>query len=104
MRCFYSVDFCSWSNCRTGYFYRLTHGGEEARLGGYLMNPNELGMLAVIGASMVALELRENRSKFLLIFMMSIALVALVLTGSRSSMIGFVLILLYFTLRSENKN
>ncbi|MBK7853123.1 MAG: O-antigen ligase family protein [Bacteroidetes bacterium] len=84
-------------------FYRLTHGGEEARLGGYLMNPNELGMLAVIGASMVALELRENRSKFLLIFMMSIALVALVLTGSRSSMIGFVLILLYFTLRSENK-
>ncbi len=84
-------------------FYRLTHGGEEARLGGYLMNPNELGMLAVIGASMVALELRENRSKVLLIFMMLIALVALVLTGSRSSMIGFVLILLYFTLRSENK-
>ena len=84
-------------------FYRLTHGGEEARLGGYLMNPNELGMLAVIGASMVALELRENRSKLLLIFMMLVALVALVLTGSRSSMIGFVLILLYFTLRSENK-
>ena len=84
-------------------FYRLTHGGEEARLGGYLMNPNELGMLAVIGASMVALELRENRSKVLLIFMMLIALVALVLTGSRSSMIGFVLILLYFTLRSANK-
>lgn len=27
-------------------FYRLTHGGEEARLGSYIMNPNELGMLA----------------------------------------------------------
>lgn len=30
-------------------FFRLTHGGEEARLGGYLMNPNELGMLCVVG-------------------------------------------------------
>jgi hypothetical protein len=27
-------------------FFRLTNGGEEARLGGVMMNPNELGMLA----------------------------------------------------------
>ena len=84
-------------------FYRLTHGGEEARLGGYLMNPNELGMLAVIGAAMSAVELKEKRNKVLLIFMLGIAIAVLLLTGSRSSLIGFVLILLYFTGKSSNK-
>jgi len=32
-------------------FYRLTHGGEEARLGGLMLNPNELGMLAGVGVA-----------------------------------------------------
>ncbi|HNP47643.1 MAG TPA: O-antigen ligase family protein [Bacteroidia bacterium] len=84
-------------------FYRLTHGGEESRLGGYLMNPNELGMLSVIGASMVAMEMKEDRNKILLVFMMLIALTVLLLTGSRSSLIGFLLIMLYFTGKSESK-
>ena len=44
-------------------FYRLTHGGEEARLGGYLMNPNELGMLSVVGAGMCCLELLKGTKK-----------------------------------------
>ena len=33
-------------------YYRQTHGGEVSRLGGFIINPNELGMLAVLGAVM----------------------------------------------------
>lgn len=84
-------------------FFRLTHGGEEARLGGYLMNPNELGMLAVVGASMVCMEFSQKRNKFLLVFMLLVAITDLVLTGSRSSLVGFVLVLLYFTFRSKSR-
>ena len=32
-------------------FFRLVEGGEDQRLGGYIMNPNELGMLCGLGVS-----------------------------------------------------
>ncbi|MBL0192546.1 MAG: hypothetical protein IPQ18_14760 [Saprospiraceae bacterium] len=38
----------------------MTHGGEEARLGGYMMNPNELGMLAGVGIAGLCLTLCRN--------------------------------------------
>lgn len=84
-------------------FYRLTHGGEEARLGGYFMNPNELGMLAVVGASTAVMELKHRRIKWPLIIFIIVALINLILTGSRSSLIGFVLTITYFINQSENK-
>lgn len=84
-------------------FYRLTHGGEEARLGGYLMNPNELGMLSVVGAGMCCLELLKGTKKGWPIFFLLVAITALVLTGSRSSLIGFTLVLLYFVNMSSNR-
>ena len=30
---------------------RMSHEGEEFRLGGFIMNPNELGMLSAVGVS-----------------------------------------------------
>ncbi len=83
-------------------FYRLTHGGEEARLGGFLMNPNELGMLAVVGMSCCIINVFDEHHKKFNIFMLLVMLYALILTGSRSSLIGFFLIVFYFVLKSKN--
>jgi hypothetical protein len=49
-------------------FFRLTHGGEEARLGGYMMNPNELGMLAGIGIASLIFDLYRKHHKWWTIF------------------------------------
>jgi len=91
-----------------GFFYnpddfiRLTHGGAEKRLGGYLMNPNELGMLAVVGMGACLTEFKYKTNKMLLALSFLIILYALILTESRSSMIGFMLIVLYFIAQSGN--
>lgn len=73
-------------------FFRSMRGGEEQRFGGYLMNPNELGMLASIGAATGYLAVAQSKKRFWPIFMVIIAIVALLLTSSRSSMIGFFLV------------
>ncbi len=83
-------------------FYRLTHGGEVARLGGFIINPNELGMLIVTGFAMCCAELKHVRKKLWVILMMVVLIYSLVLTGSRSSMIGMFMILLYYVLNSRN--
>lgn len=77
-------------------FIRKTHGGEVSRLGGQMMNPNELGMLCGAAIACCYAELKNGANKFWNIFMIAVALYALVLTGSRSSMIGFFLITLYY--------
>ncbi len=83
-------------------FLRLTHGGAEKRLGGYLMNPNELGMLAVVGLGSLLSELKFASKKLGLLICFAILMYGLVLTESRSSMIGLLLIILYFIHKSEN--
>jgi len=70
-------------------FYRLTHGGTIARLGGYIINPNELGMLAVIGITMIYIRLYEGGPKIT----NSIAF---------SSLIAFFLVSLIFVLMSKS--
>lgn len=84
-------------------YYRLTHGGDVARLGGFLMNPNELGMLAVVGLGCGIVELYEKKQKIGTLLLMLTILYALVATGSRSSMIGFMLIVGYFISKSDNQ-
>ena len=70
-------------------FYRETHGGAVARLGGFIINPNELGMLIVVGAgSIYALMLHAGRRTWHLLGL-GVLVYTLVLTGSRSSMISF---------------
>jgi O-antigen ligase len=84
-------------------FYRLTHGGEEARLGGYLMNPNELGMLAGVGVAGLMFDIRRNYRRWWTIFKLLILFYGLMATGSRSSLIGALLIIVFHVLQSEQK-
>lgn len=76
-------------------FYRLTNGGEEARLGGYLMNPNELGMLAGVGVAGLLFDIKRKHRVGWTIFKLIIIFYALYETGSRSSLIGAFLIIAF---------
>ncbi len=84
-------------------FYRDTHGGAVSRLGGFIINPNELGMLAAIGASMNFLELSRDKPKFWNILFVIINVAVLLLTQSRSSLGGFLLIIILFIYQSGNR-
>lgn len=84
-------------------FMRATHGGEVERLGGYFMNPNELGMMSVVGIGTAIVAFMKERQYSLFIFLLLTNLLVLVLTGSRSSMIGFMLILFILISRSNNR-
>jgi exopolysaccharide production protein ExoQ len=83
-------------------FFRMTHGGEEARLGGYMMNPNELGMLAGVGIAGLLFDLKRNHRKALTIFKLAVLFYALYATGSRSSLIGALLIIGFQVKQSSN--
>jgi O-antigen ligase len=83
-------------------FLRATHGGEVERLGGYFMNPNELGMMSVVGIATAIISFTHNKKIKTFIILLTINLLTLVLTGSRSSMIGFMLIILYLISKSNN--
>lgn len=76
-------------------FFRMTNGGEEARLGGTLMNPNELGMLAGVGVACLIFDLYRFKNKAWTIIKILIILYALFMTGSRSSLIGALLIIFF---------
>lgn len=82
-------------------FYRLTHGGEEARLGGFFMNPNELGMLGGVGISCFIFDLYRKGNKTLTLIKIAALLYVVVMTGSRSSTIGCLLIA-FFHIRQGN--
>jgi len=84
-------------------FYRGMRGGEEKRLGGWIMNPNELGMLASISGALSFLLLQQSRQKLMPLLMILSALIILALTSSRSSAIGFLLIMGILVLQSNNK-
>lgn len=84
-------------------FYRGMRGGEEMRLGGWIMNPNELGMLSGIGGAVAFMRIEVGKARFWSFLMLSAAVVVLLLTSSRSSAIGFALILGILILQSENK-
>ena len=84
-------------------FFRLTHGGEEARLGGYIMNPNELGMLAGVGVACLIFDLYRDFNKKWTIVKLLIISFALFATGSRSSLIGALLIILFHVMQTDKK-
>lgn len=97
------VIFIAGSFIEPDLFYRAMRGGEELRLGGYYMNPNELGMLSSIGASMSFLLFQQAKIKWPPLVVMISSLVVLVLTSSRSSAIGFFVIMGLLILQSNNK-
>jgi len=83
-------------------FIRYTHGGTEARLGGFIMNPNELGMLAGVGVAGFLFDIKRDNQKWIAIVKIVILLYALFLTGSRSSLIGAVFIILFYIMLTNN--
>ncbi|TRX39483.1 O-antigen ligase family protein [Flavobacterium restrictum] len=83
-------------------FFRLTNGGEEARLGGVMMNPNELGMLAGVGVACLIFDLYRKQSKVWTIVKILVICYALFMTGSRSSLIG-VLLIIFFHINQTKK-
>ena len=83
-------------------FIRLTHGGEEARLGGYMMNPNELGMLAAIGVAGLIFDYYRGHKVIATTFKLLVLFYAIYLSGSRSTFIGAVLILGFHILQSNS--
>ncbi len=87
------------------FFYREMRGGEETRLGGWIMNPNELGMLSSILGALSYLYFIRNKGakKIFPIISILASVVILVLTSSRSSLIGFLLIIGLLILKSDNK-
>ncbi|PCJ65324.1 MAG: exopolysaccharide transporter [Bacteroidetes bacterium] len=82
-------------------FFRAVEGGADFRLGGYIMNPNELGMLAGLGLSCLIFDLYRKPKKIWTIIKVVIILWALVLTKSRSSLVG-VLLIVFFHVRRSN--
>lgn len=84
-------------------FYRGMRGGEELRLGGYMMNPNELGMLAGIAGAMGYIFIQQKGSRFWSMLMIFSAVAVLLLTSSRSSAIGYAFIMGILIFKSENK-
>lgn len=83
-------------------FFRMTHGGEEARLGGFIMNPNELGMLCGVGVSCLIFDIYRKNNRIWTIIKIGILLYAVVMTGSRSSTIGILLIAFFHIRQSSN--
>ena len=97
------VTFIIGSFVAPDTFYRGMRGGEEMRLGGWIMNPNELGMLAGISGAVSFIYIQQSKRKFWGLLMIVCAVCILLLTSSRSSAIGFVIIMGILILRSENK-
>ncbi|CAN5576610.1 hypothetical protein BH11BAC2_BH11BAC2_08950 [soil metagenome] len=85
-------------------FYRLTHGGSEARLGGFIINPNELGMLLVVGfATLLPLLQKDGRYRISRIILIIGLMYLVVLTGSRSSFAGMMLVLAVYAGYHQSK-
>lgn len=84
-------------------YFRLVEGGEDKRLGGYIMNPNELGMLCGLGISSLIFDLYRKKSKWWTIIKIAVILYCLIMTKSRSSLVGLLLIIFFHIRKSENK-
>lgn len=83
-------------------YYRQTHGGEVSRLGGYIINPNELGMLAVLGAVMVYIEGLRRKIDTMQVLIWIACVAVLLLTQSRSSLGAFLMATGFTVLLSGN--
>lgn len=83
-------------------FFRMTHGGEEARLGGFIMNPNELGMLSGVGISCLLFDIYRKHFRVFTILKILVLLYGLVMTGSRSSTGGVLLIAFFHINQSKS--
>jgi len=98
-----SVAFLFGLFMNPGLFYRQTHGGTVSRLGGFIINPNELGMLVVLGATMVYYEMFQGRNLFWNVVILVLCVLVLLLTQSRSSLGAFAITTGLFVYLSPSK-
>lgn len=84
-------------------FYRAVEGGTEFRLGGYIMNPNELGMYCGLGISCLIFDIYRKKSKWWTFIKIAVMVYALIMTKSRSSLIGLLLIIFFHIRNAGNK-
>jgi exopolysaccharide production protein ExoQ len=84
-------------------FFRLVEGGDDRRLGGYIMNPNELGMICGLGISCLIFDLYDKKKRLWAIFKIAILLWVLILTKSRSSLVGLLLIANFHLAKFDSK-
>lgn len=90
---FHAIWFIIGAKLDPDFYYRTTHGGSVARLGGLIINPNELGLLGMIGSAGVYIELLNDSKRPKFLFLVLCFIVTMILmTQSRSSLIGFFLI------------
>ncbi|MFK7947229.1 MAG: O-antigen ligase family protein [Saprospiraceae bacterium] len=83
-------------------FFRGTHGGEVQRLGGFIINPNELGMLSVLGAVMGYIEVLNKQDRVYNFIAIAVCVAVLLLTQSRSSLGAFIVVSGIYVLLMEN--
>jgi O-antigen ligase len=83
-------------------FFRGTHGGEVQRLGGFIINPNELGMLSVLGGAMGYIELLNKQNKIYNYVVVIASIAVLLLSQSRSSLGAFIIVSGIYVLLMDN--
>jgi exopolysaccharide production protein ExoQ len=66
------------------------------------MNPNELGMLAGVGVACLIFDIYRNKNKVWTIVKLLVIFYGLYMTGSRSSLIGALLIIFFHINQSQN--
>lgn len=100
----HGIGFFTGRYLHPDLFYRLTHGGSVSRLGGYIINPNELGMLLVVGiACFLPLLVKEGQVRISVILSLGLLIYLLLLTGSRSSFAGLLLVLCVYALTGAGR-
>lgn len=80
-------------------FWRYTYSDNYSRLGGIILNPNELGMLSSISAIICYDKFNRKSNIYLLFFCVS--LVTLYYTYSRSSMIALTIALIFYSIKNK---
>ncbi|MEL6923266.1 MAG: O-antigen ligase family protein [Bacteroidota bacterium] len=82
-------------------YMRKTHGGDVARLGGFIINPNELGMLMAVGVTCIGYEWLNRGVGFINILAFLTCTFVLLMTQSRSSLGAYLLIIGLFVIKSR---
>jgi hypothetical protein len=101
---FIGVGFALGLYINPDAFYRLTHGGEVSRLGGFIINPNELGMLLVVGVTAFLFDFfKDGKLRIRNLLAISFLVWLLVMTGSRSSFIALMLVIAIYALTRPGK-
>lgn len=84
-------------------FFQVNRWRQRSPFRGYMMNPNELGMLAGVGVACLIFDLYRNHHKMWTLFKLLVIFYALYMTGSRSSLVGGLLIIFFHINQSDNK-